>query len=100
PVRAIGFVLGDLPRSVVGHERIARVIDARGYLLDGDTHLEQRQGMQLRAEKVTVRPHGRTGRGERAILEEVSLEVDAGRTLAIVGSTGAGKSTLVDILAR
>ena len=40
PVRAIGFVLGDLPRSLVGYERIARVADARGYLTQGDEDLE------------------------------------------------------------
>jgi ATP-binding cassette subfamily B multidrug efflux pump len=33
-------------------------------------------------------------------LEDVSFRVDAGRSLAIVGATGAGKSTLVDILVR
>src|SRR5699024_9150100 len=64
PVRAIGFVLGDLPRSLVGHERIARVIDARGYLVDGADPLERDSaekptGLRLHADGVTVHPHGR-----------------------------------------
>lgn len=100
PVRAIGFVLGDLPRSLVGHDRIARVIDSRGYLSEGDSQLRQHHGVQLRAQDVTVRTEGYAQQGERRILDRVSLTVAPGRTLAVVGSTGAGKSTLMDILAR
>lgn len=50
PVRAIGFVLGDLPRSLVGHERISRVIDARGYLEPGDVGPVGSGGLHLEAE--------------------------------------------------
>ena len=41
------------------------------------------------------------GAGERGwVLEDVSLTVEAGRSLAVVGATGSGKSTLVDLLVR
>jgi ATP-binding cassette subfamily B protein len=41
------------------------------------------------------------GTGERGwVLEDVSFRVEAGRSLAIVGATGSGKSTLVDLLVR
>ncbi|SEE16438.1 ABC transporter ATP-binding protein [Ruania alba] len=101
PVRAIGFVLGDLPRSLVGHDRISRVIDARGYLSEGDRTLDDADGVHLAVEAVTLRaPDADSPDGQRTILNDVSFEVPAGRTLAIVGSTGAGKSTLVDLLAR
>src|SRR5699024_3156135 len=54
PVWAIGFVLGDLPRSLVGHERISRVIDARGYLSEGDQDLPGTGGLHLTTDEVTV----------------------------------------------
>jgi ATP-binding cassette subfamily B protein len=38
--------------------------------------------------------------GERAVLSEVSLRVAAGQTVALVGTTGAGKSTIVKLVAR
>ena len=98
PVRAIGFVLGDLPRSLVGHERISRVIDARGYLSEGDQDLPGRGGLHLSTEDVTV--PGITGGPDRHLLHQVSLDVPAGHTLAVVGPTGSGTSTLVDVLAR
>jgi ATP-binding cassette subfamily B protein len=42
----------------------------------------------------------RYGGAERAALDQVSLRVPAGQTVALVGATGAGKSTLVKLLAR
>src|SRR5690625_3741464 len=100
PVRAIGFVLGDLPRSLVGHERISRVIDARGYLSEGEADLPGSGGLHLTTDQVTVTVPPAPGRPGRDLLHRVSLDVPAGRTLAVVGPTGSGKSTLVDVLAR
>lgn len=96
PVRMIGFVLGDLPRSLVGHDRISRVIDARGYLEEGTESLPSEGGLDLEVEHVRLE----VGRARTPILKDVSFRVDPGQTLAIVGSTGAGKSTLVDVLMR
>ncbi len=98
PVRAIGFVLGDLPRSLVGHERVSRVIDARGYLEEGAVELSGTGGLHLETEHVGL--DIARGADARRLLEDVSLVVPPGGTLAIVGATGAGKSTLVDVLLR
>lgn len=100
PVRAIGFVLGDLPRSLVGHDRISRVIDARGYLSEGDATLAGTGGLHLEADRVSVTVPGELGNPDRSLLHQVSMSVPAGQTLAVVGPTGSGKSTLVDLLAR
>lgn len=103
PVRAIGFVLGDLPRSLVGHARVARVVDARGYLSEGTEVLGAGGGMHLAARDVTLSVPRRQADGTAGtteLLSRVSFEVQPGQILAVVGSTGAGKSTLVDVLAR
>lgn len=100
PVRAIGFVLGDLPRSLVGHDRISRVIDARGYLSEGDATLTGTGGLHLEVDRVSVTVPGELGNPDRYLLHQVSMAVPAGQTLAVVGPTGSGKSTLVDLLAR
>lgn len=107
PIRALGFVLGELPRSLVGHDRIASVADAD----DGDARvpMEERDGM---AGVGVTRPRGTPSalvlagitlevpgpREPITLLSEVSVEVPAGRVLAVVGRTGAGKSTLLDVI--
>lgn len=92
PLRVLGFFLEELPRSVVSLERVDRVM---AYPV-GDR-------------KGTVRlPHGPLGvvvdnltvsySGNRAV-SEASFTVDPGDTLALVGPTGSGKSTLVETIA-
>ncbi|MPV35706.1 ABC transporter ATP-binding protein [Georgenia subflava] len=114
PIRSIGFVLGELPRSLVGHDRIARVVDATGALTTGPVGLDGTEGLDVRVEDVTftvparlaVGPEGAAaGRpGEQPgtvdLLRGVSMHVAPGRTVALVGPTGAGKSTLAALVAR
>jgi ATP-binding cassette, subfamily B, bacterial len=102
PVRAFGWVLGDLPRALVGYDRIARVLDARGEVAPGDLPLPHGPGgAAVRLEHVGVDAAGPAGRnGPAAVLDDVTLDVPAGTTVAVVGPTGSGKTTLVSLLAR
>ena len=100
PVRAFGWVLGELPRGLVGHGRISRVLDATGDLVPGAAPLAPgaQHGLELRVDGVRVTT---PEPGERAaLLDDVSLVVPAGTTVAVVGPTGSGKTTLVSLLAR
>ncbi|WP_282944319.1 ABC transporter ATP-binding protein [Cellulomonas endometrii] len=99
PVRAFGWVLGELPRALVGHERVARVVDAEGELVPGTAPLVRRPvGASLRMSGVGVRVPGPDGPVD--LLRDVDLEVAAGRVVAVVGPTGAGKTTLVSLVPR
>ncbi len=100
PVRAFGWVLGELPRGLVGYERIARVVDHRGALRPGDSALPRRAGgLAVRLEGVGVDVPGPAGR-TTTLLDGVTLDVAPGSTVAVVGPTGAGKTTLVSLLPR
>lgn len=99
PVRAFGWVLGELPRGLVGHDRIARVLDARGDQPAGTEELAVGPGgMHVLVEGVTVRITDPAG--EHTLLRDVTLELPAGTTVALVGTTGSGKTTLVSLLSR
>ncbi len=97
PVRIIGYLLGEMPRAVVGLDRVERVLaqplDPR---LAIAAHPHERGGLPA-----TVAASGVSYAHEpgRDVLHEVSFTAEPGRTLAIVGPTGCGKSTLVQLLA-
>jgi ABC-type multidrug transport system fused ATPase/permease subunit len=95
PVRAIGWVLGELPRSVVGWDRVSRVLDATGEPTFGSATLPGGGG----AAALDVRAV-RFGYDGADVLHDVTFTVPAGRTVAVVGPTGSGKSTLTTLIVR
>ena len=95
PVRAIGWVLGELPRSVVGWDRVRRVLDASGEMTYGRGSLPDHGPAHLTLDDV----HFSYEAGPE-VLRGVDLDVTPGRVVAIVGATGAGKSTLTQLLTR
>lgn len=99
PVRALGWVLGELPRTVVGWERVSSVLDARGAMAYG-RHDPLASGPA--SVRLDAASYAHTDdRGEPIpVLHDLSLDVAPGRTVAVVGPTGAGKSTLATLLVR
>ncbi len=96
PVRAIGWVLGELPRAVVGWRRVERVLRVSGALPYGDLVLpDTTDPVDLRLRGVTF-----GYADERDVLHGLTLDVAPGRTVAVVGSTGSGKSSIAGLLVR
>jgi ABC-type multidrug transport system fused ATPase/permease subunit len=101
PLRLIGYVLGELPRAVVGMDRIQAVlaepIDPR-HLLVAPTAGPEASGHRAGA-ALTVQGLGFGFEADRDVIEDVSFTVAPGRTVAVVGPTGSGKSTLLLLVA-
>jgi ABC-type multidrug transport system fused ATPase/permease subunit len=95
PVRAIGWVVAELPRSVAGWERVQAVLGATGDLTYGSATVPGAGPAGLDFDQVTFA----YGDGP-AVLHDVSFTVPAGRTVALVGSTGSGKSTIASLAVR
>ncbi len=95
PVRALGWVLNELPRSVVGWDRVQNVLTATGEQVHGTAALVRTpEPLGLRAEGLDL------SYADVPVLSGVCLDVAAGRTVAVVGPTGSGKSTLAGLLVR
>jgi ATP-binding cassette subfamily B protein len=95
PVRAIGWVVGELPRSVAGWERVQAVLAAEGDLSYGDGDLPGSGPAELRFDRVDYRYADGP-----PVLSDVTFTVPAGTTVALVGATGSGKSTIAALAMR
>ncbi|TDB95437.1 ABC transporter ATP-binding protein [Actinomadura sp. 7K534] len=106
PIRALGWVLGEVPRSVVGWRRVRGVLDASGSLPYGDGSLNGSggtgaTGLEVREVRFAYESAGESADGAgRPVLHDVSFATAPGRTIAVVGPTGSGKSTLTSLLVR
>lgn len=96
PTRLIGYLIWDAAQSVAGWRRVRTVLDVDDRHRHGVGTLEgtATTGM-LRVEDVRF-----AYTADRPALEDVTLTLDAGRTYALVGPTGGGKSTLARLFAR
>jgi ATP-binding cassette subfamily B protein len=96
PIRAIGWLLGEFPRSVVGYRRAKAVLDAQGSMRWGDAELPRTDaGALLEVEDLHYSYDADT-----PLLRGVDFDVRPGRTVAVVGATASGKSTLTNLLTR
>ncbi len=96
PMRVVGFFLQELPRAVVASERIDQV------LAEPDApHGGGASAIALPAGPLTVRfERVAYAYGAVPVLDDVDLELPAGDVVALVGATGAGKTTLCELLVR
>jgi len=104
PIRALGWVLAEVPRSVVGWNRVRAVLDAEGALPFGELPLpgDGPAGLEVRRVRFAYADGAADGEdeGRAHVLRDVSFAVRPGRTIAVVGPTGSGKSTLTTLLVR
>jgi ABC-type multidrug transport system fused ATPase/permease subunit len=94
-VRAIGFVLGELPRAAVGWRRVNNVLTATGEMPYGTAAVAGSGPVSLSFQDVSF-----AYEGSAEVLHDVTFEVPAGATVALVGPTGSGKSTIAALAAR
>ena len=76
----------------------AVVLEIDGVLLDGETH--RALALQWAAEQALDAIVTTDGDADRPLIEDLSLIAEPGTTVAIVGPTGAGKTTLVNLVMR
>ncbi|NJN76336.1 MAG: ABC transporter ATP-binding protein [Synechococcaceae cyanobacterium RL_1_2] len=96
PLTRLGQTLDLYQRAMASVDRIMNLLDTPITIRSGDRELtpEQVKG-EIQLSNISF---GYSDRG--TIIQDLSLTIPAGKTIAIVGSTGSGKSTLVKLLLR
>ncbi|MGB3827475.1 MAG: ABC transporter ATP-binding protein [Ornithinimicrobium sp.] len=117
PVRALGWVLAEIPRSVVGYQRVDSVLAAGGAMEYGEKSLptsgpahslvrdiDFAYRVDTRADSAQWSTDPGVGHGADdelvPVIHGVTLDIPAGSTTALVGPTGSGKSTLANLSLR
>ncbi len=99
PIRSLGWLLGEFPRSVVGYDRVRSVLGESGGMAYGAQRLTEPRRAP-RGARLELDHLGFSYDVEQPLLEDLSLTVEPGRTVALVGATASGKSTLSTLLFR
>jgi ABC-type multidrug transport system fused ATPase/permease subunit len=95
PMRVLGFFLQEVPRSVVAHDRIDRLLRAEiGPPRPAEPRWLPDRPLTVRFDDVWF------DHGDGPVLEGMSFEIAEGETVAIVGQTGGGKSTVCQLVGR
>lgn len=95
PVRRITNVNATLQRGVAGADSLFAVMDEKDEEDTGTREVDRVKG-DVRFENVGFS----YGDDHDSVIDNISIAIDAGKTLAIVGHSGSGKSTLVNLLPR
>lgn len=97
PIRSIGRVINISQRGMASYKRLDSIFKVKSDILHntGDPNLVEVNG-DIEFRNLTFKYKN----AEEPVLRKINLKIEKGKTLGIIGDTGSGKTTLVDILLR
>lgn len=100
PIRELADKFNTLQMGMVSSERVLKVLDTEEFIEDKGT-LETEIKGSIRFENVWFAYNeAKDTENTEWILKDVSFEINAGETLALIGATGAGKSSIINLVGR
>lgn len=96
--RVVLFFIGEVRQSLLDMEQTFELLDTKSKLKDGHVQYNAKEmGTDIKFENVEFSYPGKT---DRPILNGLDLDISHGKTVALVGSSGCGKSTILRLLYR
>ena len=95
PVGSLGFLLSFMREAATAADRVCEVFDATVTIVSGTRRIEEPRGA-LSLRNVSFRFDD----ADRPTLDDLTLDIAPGETVALVGGTGSGKSTIVSLIPR
>jgi ATP-binding cassette subfamily B protein len=95
PIRELADKFNTLQMGMVGAERVFKVLDTDEVTVNKGTFIPQKMEGAISFDNVWFAYNE-----ENYVLKDISFQVPAGKTIALVGATGAGKSSTINILNR
>ena len=93
PIRRIGSIYGKIQDALAASERIFDILDKEAKVVDGNLELKD-DIFHLQFRDVSLYY------GEKLALKNINLEFRSGDTIALIGDSGGGKSSLINLLMR
>ncbi len=97
PMIMLGFIVNTFERGAASMVRINAILDEEPEIYDGEN---VRWGIKDIQGDIEIRNLNFSYHDKQPVLKDINLKIEQGTTLAIVGGTGSGKSTLVDLIPR
>jgi len=93
PIRRISGIYGKIQDAVAASERVFYVIDLKGEIIDGEIELDEDiTSIELKDVNLVY--------DNTVAISNINLKIKAGENIALVGDSGGGKSTLINLLLR
>ena len=96
PLKELSKASYNIPRGLASMERIDAILNAENPIVDGEKGVE----IPEMKEAIEYKDLSFSYDGERTVLKNINLKIEKGKTVALVGQSGSGKSTMVDLIPR
>lgn len=95
PAKELSKATYAIQKGLASMDRVDKILDARNPICDPEyPHARPQHVGEIKYENVDF------GYGDRLVLEDINLDIPAGSTVALVGQSGSGKTTMADLLPR
>ena len=96
PMRTVGTIINDLQRFTASANKIIEIYYGKSKIADREDAVDIKGRLKGNIEFKNVS----FSYGKKQVLHDINLKINAGETVAIMGETGSGKTTLVELIGR